>query len=495
MGMTLAAATLMLGATAAAGTTNPPPCTELPCPADLATVERVLEEVSLHPSITVTEEGRSAGGRPLYAVRIGRAGGDVAQRFLMVGQQHGDEPAGKDALLHLIARFADHPELVPAGLELWIVPMANPDGAVAGRRRNDADADLNRDHLLLSQPETRMLHGLARRVRPEVVIDCHEFNRSSSEYLDRGWDEWPLIMMDTANHPLLPESVYRNGLAWLRVVAGEMDSAGIRYQRYLVGGPPPDGELRPSTLEGDDARNGLAIAAGGLGFIIESGVRRASKDPQGDIADRVTAYLSLLELFLSDPDFRQAAISAAAESRSLQLPEFVATNSFWGTVDPEPGVVRVVSRATGNVIDVPAPNLMTDRVFKRWVAMPRGYVIEAAVADAYRELLDRHGIDFEVSQEPTTSTVEACRLDRTETTPDEVYERYPGRQITSCRPASAREFASGSLMVHLEPATWRSTVALLEPTLLYGLYQYDEFQATVADDGTIPVWRIVSPGL
>ena len=33
---------------------------------------------------------------------------------------------------------------------------------------------------------------------------------------------------------------------------------------------------------------------------------------------------------------------------------------------------------------------MTDRVFKRWETTPAGYVIDRAVADPYRELLDRH---------------------------------------------------------------------------------------------------------
>jgi hypothetical protein len=326
-----------------------------------------------------------------------------------------------------------------------------------------------------------------------VVVDCHEFDRSSSSYLDRGWTEWPLITMGTANHPLLPERVYRDGLAWVEAVAVEMARAGIDYERYLVGGPPPGHELRPSTFDGDDARNGLALAAGSLGFIIESGVTRAAEDPQTDIAGRVAAYLTLLQLFVTDLDLRQAAIATADEVRSRQPPEFIAINTFWGKFDREHRIVKVTSAATGDTIEVPSPNLMTDRVFKRWETTPAGYVIDRAVADPYRELLDRHAIGYEVLDEPARMTVEACRLDRVENETDEVYERYPGRQIVACAAPSSRNVAAGSLVVHLERGSWRTVVALIEPTMLYGLYQHDRFQDTVAEDGQIPVWRVVEP--
>ena len=203
------------------------PCTDLPCPADLAAVELLLTTADQREWITVTEEGRSAGDRPLYAVHLDRGGDGEKWRVLLVGQQHGDEHAGKDALLHLIARVARDLHALPEYLDLWVVPMANPDGAEADRRRNDADADLNRDHLLLAQPETRMLHALARRIRPHVVVDCHEFDRSSDAYRKLGWDEWPLIMMDTANHPLLPAGIYDVGLAQVDAAADPMAIAGF----------------------------------------------------------------------------------------------------------------------------------------------------------------------------------------------------------------------------------------------------------------------------
>jgi len=61
-------------------------------------------------------------------------------------------------------------------LSIVIVPRANPDGAAADRRVLASGVDLNRDHLLLSQPETRALHQVMQLLPPDVVIDHHEFS-------------------------------------------------------------------------------------------------------------------------------------------------------------------------------------------------------------------------------------------------------------------------------------------------------------------------------
>jgi len=483
---------LMLGWISVAAAAGVAPCVELTCPADPATVERVLATAAERDWIDVVEIARSAGGRPLSAVHAARADGSVTSwRVLLIGQQHGDEPAGKDALLHLVHRISEDPELVPPGVDLWIVPVANPDGAAAGRRRNDADADLNRDHLLLSQPETRALHQLARDLRPHLVVDCHEFDRTSADYRERGWSEWPLIMMDTANHPLLPDDLYRAGLAWVEAATEPMTAAGFPYQRYSVGGVPPDGELRPSTLEADDARNGLAMAAGSLGFIIESGIRRAADDPQGDIARRVAATLELLSRFVEPGDLRDRTVAAVDAARNQSTIDFLPVNTFWGCSGLKPTKVPVVDAATGATVEVATANVMDDRIIKRTVAAPVGYAVDAADAKLYRPLLARHGLEAEMLPVARTLAVERCTLERVEASYDELYNRYEGRQIVRCSAASGRDFAAGSLLVRLDRPDWRSAVVVLEPMELYGLYQYDELRATVAEDGTIPVFRLM----
>ncbi|HLP31246.1 MAG TPA: M14 family zinc carboxypeptidase, partial [Geothrix sp.] len=215
--------------------------------------------------ITVSEEGRSTQGRSLFLVHLNRGGAKARFRVLYYAQQHGDEVAGKDALLTLIRDIAERPTLLPEDVDLYLMPMLNPDGAEAHRRFNGAGEDLNRDHLLLAQPETRALHRVARRVRPHLAVDSHEFGRDGEGYRARGWEAWPVITMDAANHPLIPEYLKTTGLAAVAAAEPLQRKAGHAYRRYLVGGPPPDEELRPSTPEVDDGRNGLGTL-GALSF-------------------------------------------------------------------------------------------------------------------------------------------------------------------------------------------------------------------------------------
>jgi protein MpaA len=123
-------------------------------------------------------------GRPIDGVEIGdpRAKGRIA----VICCIHGNEDAGL-AVLQQLERMR-----VPAGVDLWLVEDANPDGVVAFTRDNAHGVDLNRNfpwHWLpygkpgwehyrgpkpLSEPESRALAGFLLRVRPRIVIWYHQ---------------------------------------------------------------------------------------------------------------------------------------------------------------------------------------------------------------------------------------------------------------------------------------------------------------------------------
>lgn len=118
--------------------------------------------------------GASQSGVPIEALRFSRGPG--RPMALLVAQQHGDEPAGAEALLVLARELAEG-ALAPVldRLDLVLVPRLNPDGALAGRRQAANGLDINRDHLLLRTPEARALAALVRWQRPVLVIDLHEY--------------------------------------------------------------------------------------------------------------------------------------------------------------------------------------------------------------------------------------------------------------------------------------------------------------------------------
>jgi protein MpaA len=126
--------------------------------------------------------GRSRRGRTITARVLGPD--SAPRKILLVGCIHGNECAG----IRILSALARVPP--PAGIQLWLVPEMNPDGAAARTRQNADGVDLNRNFPYhwqpvsdptyysgphaLSEPETRAAVGLIRRTEPVVTIWYHQ---------------------------------------------------------------------------------------------------------------------------------------------------------------------------------------------------------------------------------------------------------------------------------------------------------------------------------
>lgn len=127
--------------------------------------------------LQLTQAGVSQRGRPVpLLVLTGRGRIDPAlPTVLVIGQQHGNEPAGGEAVLALAQLFAGPRAALLDRVNLLLMPRANPDGAEAFERATANGIDVNRDHLLLRTPEGRAVAEVIARHRPQVVLDLHEF--------------------------------------------------------------------------------------------------------------------------------------------------------------------------------------------------------------------------------------------------------------------------------------------------------------------------------
>jgi len=472
---------------------------------DNASLETRLREAALAPHVQLHEIGRSVEGLPLWAIRLRRGKADrvdgldpaIAQECvaLWIGQQHGDEPAGCEALLKLIGELSVDASKLSPGLDLWIVPRINPDGAARQRRRNANENDLNRDHLILSQPETQAIHRLARKIRPHLFVDCHEFGRDSSDYTKRGWLEWPAIMIDTANLPIMPEALYLAGVAWCDDAGLRLKEQRINFTRYMVGDCPcaeGNGELRYSTLDSDDARNGISLY-GCVSFIIESGMRREAVNPQSDLELRIDAYEQLFEYFLEEEDRLRQIRDDAVAVRTQSIPQAIPTNVFWGNTSARLSSIRVIELDSGGTLDLATTTLMQDRIVKAAVSVPEAYLIDVEAAAKFAELLEAHAISYTVIAEPASFSIERIRRLKIEDNFDEVYHRYEGRQVMVALPIEERLLPVGTLKVDLStlaPIDSRRAIMLLEPRQLFGLYQWREFDDLIGKDGIAPVFRV-----
>jgi hypothetical protein len=129
------------------------------------------------PDLVRREVGRSALGRPLFAVSYGHG----PTRVLLWSQMHGNESTATMALADVFRFLAEAPDdplarRLADRLTVVFVPMLNPDGAQRFERRNAQGVDINRDARSLATPEARALKGLQASFRPEFGFNLHDQN-------------------------------------------------------------------------------------------------------------------------------------------------------------------------------------------------------------------------------------------------------------------------------------------------------------------------------
>jgi len=89
-----------------------------------------------------TSIGISQDGSPLTLYTLGEG----PKRVLILGGQHGGPEANTVELVGgLLEYFAANPVEVPSGIELDVLPIANPDGLAAGSRQFSSGVDPNRN--------------------------------------------------------------------------------------------------------------------------------------------------------------------------------------------------------------------------------------------------------------------------------------------------------------------------------------------------------------
>jgi protein MpaA len=196
--------------------------------------------------------GRSLLGRPISIFERGDP--TAAERILVVGCIHGNESAG----IAVANRLRSTP--LPPGLDLWVIPSANPDGVARGTRTNGRGVDLNRNFPAgwqpfgerwdlqysgprpFSEPETRLAARLIRAVHPDVTIWFHQ----EAEPLVRAWGPSIPAARRFARYvrPIRYTSLPFQRLPWLDGTAPKWQNHRFRGTASFVVELPP-GPLPP----------------------------------------------------------------------------------------------------------------------------------------------------------------------------------------------------------------------------------------------------------
>ncbi|CUS78377.1 Zinc carboxypeptidase [Candidatus Kryptonium thompsonii] len=170
-----------------------------------------VEQITRSSSIaTLSMFGKSYEGRDLPLVILSKPkvskpeDESVRGKFvvLIIGNIHGGEVEGKEAILHLLRKFHINDEFKKMldKIVVLAVPILNADGNEkisrenrphqngpefgVGVRENSQGLDLNRDFTKLETPEIKaLIEDVINKWNPHLVIDCHTTDGSYHGYV------------------------------------------------------------------------------------------------------------------------------------------------------------------------------------------------------------------------------------------------------------------------------------------------------------------------
>ena len=345
--------------------------------------------------------GVSQNRQPLEALVLTRAGStdpgslqaSGRPTVLLIGQQHGDEPAGSEALL-VIARELSQGLLQPLleRINVIIVPRANPDGAATGQRVTQSGLDMNRDHLLLATPEAQALAKLTRDYRPTVVVDAHEYT-AVGRFLEKfGALQRFDALVQYATTANTPEFLTRAAEEWYRrPLLASLQAQGLSSEWYYTTSTDlADKKVSMGGVQPDTGRNVHGLK-NSVSLLIETrGVGLGRLHIQRRVHTHVTAISSVLastaqrtsELGQLRPYIdREIGTRACREEAVIEAAATPARYDLM-MLDPESGVDKIVP--------VDWDSSLTLRKIKTRIR-PCGYWLSSAATTAV-ERLRMHGV-------------------------------------------------------------------------------------------------------
>lgn len=352
-----------------------------------AELRDAMRELVLRPGgPRLITAGASHEGWPIEALLFShRADRPVV---LLVGQQHGNEPAGSEALLALAQQLAVGPlSAVLEKVDVLVLPRANPDGAARATRAGGHGLDINRDHLWLRTAEARALARLAQAYAPVLVVDVHEYTAIGSMAAKFGGLHRHDLLFQyamTANHA--PE-LQRASEDWFRKpLLRALEREGISSDWYYTNTAQRDDlSLAMGGIQPDTARNVYGLKHS-VSILLESrGIGLGRLHLQRRVHSQVLALQSLLvsaaafadELVALRTRVASQVSASACQGEMVVLAAQTPSLRQLLLLDPLSGADKSVNLAW-------LSSLQLNPVIER--ARPCGYWLAAEAADAAQRL-------------------------------------------------------------------------------------------------------------
>lgn len=464
------------------------------------------------PLVRARMIGESQEGRAMPALVLSAQGvetGAQARRLgrpvvVLAGLQHGNEPAGGEAMLalaHELALGSMRPLLDK--LTVVIIPHSNPDGAHYFRRSPYSTMDINRDHVKLDLPETRALHRVVNEFEPHLFVDTHEFSVATRWIEKFGVIQSYDLTVQYATHPNVHPSL--TALADGKFMGGFREAtrrAGYSHFWYYTTSYNPKNLLVSMGGTTPDIGRNFAGLQNAVSFLVES---RGTGIGRDGFARRVHSHITAISGLLE---------TAAGNARELMDTVAAArADLIRRGRDPQPGdsvAVLVKSPIIKQKLDMMEPasgelktievdwsdslNVTVEIARQR----PWAYVMPP-VFHAIAERLMMSGVEVRRLDKAAELDVETFQV--TDRLPSATYVEGRITSRVSTEVISKRvRFPAGSYVFPMAQANASVIAVALEPEspssfVSFGLIPVDKKGSppTESANSEVPVYRLLRP--
>lgn len=437
--------------------------------------------------------GTSLQGREITALFFSKSGFGTDHtkiKVLIHAQQHGNEQSGKEGALMLAKELVkDNYSYLFEKIDLVIVPQINPDGSEKNVRRNSNGMDLNRNHLIMTEPEVIALHKLFDKYLFEVTLDAHEYSPYGESWEKAGFRKNSDILLGINTNPQIPASIRdlqreRFWPFWYNSVKDLGPSAGM----YSPGGPPEDDYIRYSTFDINDGRQSFGIqntfsfiqeGMNGKDNYVENLPHRSYSQFCGMVTLLKFVYENGAEMKQIVKEERNRLLSPKKGDKvALQMDHF----SDGSTLE-----LSVLSYKTGKDSVVIVKNFRPVVKATLTLEKPEGYLIPVSNTDL-TEWIKRHGFTVAKIGEKSKLQFEKIRIMSVDSI-DFEGDIIPFPQISSS-PVEAGIQINNYLYVPTAQLKGNLLVIALEPQSELGLATYREFEFLMKRESDYPVIRV-----
>ena len=442
--------------------------------------------------------GTSVSGKSIPALFFSQDTKFASQRekkpvVLIICQQHGDEPSSKEAALIVARRLLNEDTGLLKNLDLILVPQVNPDGSDAGIRRNANDMDLNRNHVILSEPESNAVHQLFLDWMPEITLDVHEYNAVLESWNEAGYlKDAEEMLGGVTNLNIDPEIISFTRDVFIPETGERIEKDGFRFHRYIVGNPFPEGVVRFSTTAINDGRQSMGIY-NSLSFIIEG---KRYGNLTNEIERRTQGQVSAMINFLRTTDRHAGnmlSIVNRARSRTADGKHSLIQMEYFADEDNPTLNFPVFDLNSWTHTDRDLENFKPLVKVKKSVTKPAAYLFPASETELV-ELLKKHRIPIRALVSDQQATIETYQIKHIT---DAIDEEKPTLLIDLEKTVQNETLQTGTIIVPVEGAASNLIPLLLEPESTWGIvssratgtYRFDGY---LVEGKPYPVKRLAS---